>query len=255
MSLDTDFTTSTTPGPPLHEQPRAPLPATGKPPQGRLGKFWSNAWPKLLAVVIGLGIWQAIFLSGWKTETLLPSPSATFSEFGTMLQTGDYWEAVQTTMLRGVFGFIVALGVGSVLGIAVSQWSVLRAGVGSMITGLQTMPSIAWFPLMILFFGLTETAILAVILLGAVPSIANGIISGIDDTPPHLLRAGHMLGARGWRRYWYVILPAALPSYLSAQARLGLRLAEPDGRRAACAARSEGLARLRNDVRPAVHPV
>lgn len=215
MSLDAPVATDQpiAPGPPLHEQPR--LPASRRPPQTRAAKLWANTWPKLLAVGLALGIWQAIYLTEWKSETLLPSPITTFGTFGDMLGTGRYWEAVQTTMTRGIVGFAVALLVGSALGIAVSQWRVLRAGVGSMITGLQTMPSIAWFPLMIMFFGLTETAIFAVILLGAVPSIANGIISGIDDTPPQLLRAGHMLGARGWKRYRYVILPAALPSYLS----------------------------------------
>ena len=66
-----------------------------------------------------------------------------------------------------------------------------------MITGLQTMPSIAWFPLAILLFKLTERAILFVVVLGAAPSIANGLISGIDHIPPILLRAGRVLGARG----------------------------------------------------------
>jgi NitT/TauT family transport system permease protein len=78
------------------------------------------------------------------------------------------------------------------------------------------MPSVAWFPLALLLFGLTENAITFVIVLGAAPSIANGIISGIDEVPPNLLRAGHMLGARGIDRYRYIVLPAALPSYVSA---------------------------------------
>ena len=65
-----------------------------------------------------------------------------------------------------------------------------------MITGLQTMPSIAWFPLAILLFRLTESAILFVVVLGAAPSIANGLISGIDHIPPLLLRAGRVLGAQ-----------------------------------------------------------
>ncbi len=215
MSLDTQTESTAQERTELPPRAKQPLPATGKPPQSQAAKLWANVWPKLLAVGIGLGIWQALFLSGWKSETLLPSPATTFSTFGDLLITSRYWEAVQNTMTRGVIGFLVALAVGSALGIAVSQWRPLRVGVGSMITGLQTMPSIAWFPLMILFYGTTESAIFAVILLGAVPSIANGIISGIDDTPPQLLRAGHMLGARGWKRYWYVILPAALPSYLS----------------------------------------
>ena len=104
--------------------------------------------------------------------------------------------------------------IGSIVGALVARNRVLRAGIGSMITGLQTMPSIAWFPLAILLFKLTEGAILFVVVLGAAPSIANGLISGIDNIPPLLLRAGRVLGARGWRSFRYVILPAALPSFV-----------------------------------------
>jgi NitT/TauT family transport system permease protein len=77
------------------------------------------------------------------------------------------------------------------------------------------MPSIAWFPLAILLFQLSETAILFVILIGAVPSIANGVISGVDYVPPTLIRAGRNLGARGLGLYRYVIVPAALPGIVS----------------------------------------
>jgi NitT/TauT family transport system permease protein len=91
---------------------------------------------------------------------------------------------------------------------------VFRRGVGSLIAGLQTMPSIAWFPLAILLFGLDEKAILFVVVLGAAPSIASGVITGIDEVPPPLLRAGKMLGARGVNRYRHIVLPAAMPSYV-----------------------------------------
>ncbi len=86
---------------------------------------------------------------------------------------------------------------------------------GSLITGLQTMPSIAWFPLALLLFRLSEAAIMFVVVIGAAPSIANGLISGIDNVPPLLTRAGRVLGARGLGAYRYVILPAALPSFLT----------------------------------------
>jgi NitT/TauT family transport system permease protein len=92
---------------------------------------------------------------------------------------------------------------------------VLRVGVGSMITGIQTMPSIAWFPLAILLFQLSESAILFVVVLGAAPSIANGIIGGVDHVPPLLLRAGRVVGARGVAMYRHVVLPAALPSVVA----------------------------------------
>jgi NitT/TauT family transport system permease protein len=77
------------------------------------------------------------------------------------------------------------------------------------------MPSIAWFPFAILLFGITEQAIAFVVILGAAPSIANGIIAGIDHVPPQLVRAGRMMGARGFALYRLVVLPAALPSYVA----------------------------------------
>ena len=84
-----------------------------------------------------------------------------------------------------------------------------------MITGLQTMPSIAWFPLALILFKQSEAAILFVVLIGAAPSIANGLIGGIDQIPPILLRAGRVLGATGVRRYRHVVMPAALPSFVA----------------------------------------
>jgi NitT/TauT family transport system permease protein len=75
------------------------------------------------------------------------------------------------------------------------------------------MPSVAWFPLAILLFKLTDAAIMFVIVLGAAPSIANGLIHGVDHVPPIMLRAGRVLGAKGISAYRYVILPAALPSF------------------------------------------
>jgi NitT/TauT family transport system permease protein len=97
----------------------------------------------------------------------------------------------------------------------VSRIKVLRAAAGSMITGLQTMPSIAWFPFAIIFFGLNTSAILFVIVLGAAPSIANGLIAGVDYTPPLLLRAGKTMGLRGVALYRHLILPASLPTFVA----------------------------------------
>ncbi|WP_235492293.1 ABC transporter permease [Leifsonia sp. Root112D2] len=118
-------------------------------------------------------------------------------------------------MTRALIGFGVAVSLGTALGIAVSRFRIVKAAVGSLLTGLQTMPSIAWFPFAILLFGLTEQAILFVVVLGAAPSVANGLISGIGDVSPHLIRAARTMGARGVSLYRFIVLPAALPAYLS----------------------------------------
>ena len=132
-----------------------------------------------------------------------------------MVGTAEFWSAVGTTVRRAAAGFGLAVLAGTAVGVAVSRSRPLRAAFGSLITGIQTMPSIAWFPLAILLFKLSEEAILFVVVLGAAPAIANGLITGVDYVPPLLLRAGRMLGARGLTLYRHVVLPASLPSYVA----------------------------------------
>jgi NitT/TauT family transport system permease protein len=212
--MSADVTERPTTAPPAGKEPGAR--SAAKPGRGK--EIFSAVWPKVAAVVIVLIIWQVLYSSGWKPDYRFASPADTFERLW-FVATGNgpfnFWMGVQNTVMRGVQGFLLSLVIGTALGIAVSQWKPLRNAIGAMITGLQTMPSIVWFPFAILIFGLDSAAIYFVILMGAIPSIANGIISGIDDVPPAYLRAGHMLGARGWRRYRYVVIPAALPSYVA----------------------------------------
>lgn len=177
-----------------------------------LRRIVSAAWPKVVALLIALGIWEIVVLSGWKPIWLLPSPATVFGELWQELFAGNLIAAVAVTLRRAAIAYALAVVVGGSIGILVVRSKTLRAAVGSLITGLQTMPSIAWFPLAILLFQLSEMAILFVVILGAAPSIANGLISGVDHVPPLLLRAGRVLGAQGFAMYRFVILPAALPA-------------------------------------------
>lgn len=185
----------------------------GHPSRAR--QIWTMVWPKLAAVAIALLAWQAVVWSGWKEDYVLPGPDRVLPALFDMLGTTKFWRAVGITMRRAVSGYALALVIGSVLGIAVARSRLLRSAVGSLITGLQTMPSIAWFPLAILLFGLTERAIMFVVVLGAAPSIANGLIAGVDHVPPLMVRAGRMIGAKGVDLYRHVVLPAALPTYVA----------------------------------------
>ena len=181
----------------------------------RVARLWAALWPKLAATAIALFLWQAAVWSNWRPEYVFPGPGTVLTEFWDMLGKSEFWKAVAVTMRRAVTGFAVAVLIGSAIGLAVARVRPLRSAVGSLITGLQTMPSIAWFPLAILFFRLSEEAILFVVVLGAAPSIANGLISGVDHVPPLLLRSGRMLGAKGLRLYRHVVLPASLPAYVA----------------------------------------
>jgi NitT/TauT family transport system permease protein len=183
--------------------------------RSRLARLWRGTWPKLLAIGIAVAVWQVVVWTGWKPDYLLPGPVDVARGLGDIVPHGEFWSAVVTTMRRAVTGFALAAVIGFVLGIAVARIKVLRAALGSMITALQTMPSIAWFPLAILLYQLTEGAILFVVVLGAAPSIANGVITGVDYVPPVMIRVGTNIGARGLRLYRYVIGPASLPSIVA----------------------------------------
>jgi NitT/TauT family transport system permease protein len=192
----------------------APDQAAGRTMRGWAARGWAALWPKVLAIAIVLVVWELIHLSGWKKE-IFPGPGVTLSNLWGQLGTGELWQAIGTTLQRAVIGFGLAVLIGVVIGALVSRVKPLRAGVGSLITGLQTMPSIAWFPFAIILFGISTPAILFVIVLGAAPSIANGLIAGVDYTPPLLLRAGKMMGLRRLSLYRHLILPASLPAVIA----------------------------------------
>ncbi len=190
-------------------------PDQGKPEPGRLArKAWAALWPKLLAIALVLVVWQLITLTGWK-HFVLRGPGPVFSDLWQQMQHGMLWATIGWTLRSAVIGYAVALVIGSVVGLLVARIPPLRAAVGSIITGLQTMPSVAWAPFAIILFGESNSAILFVVILGAAPSIANGLIAGVDYTPPLLLRAGKTMGLRGFTLYRYLILPASLPAYVA----------------------------------------
>jgi NitT/TauT family transport system permease protein len=193
--------------------------AAGPGRKGRLtAKAWAVTWPKLLAIAIVLVLWQLVYLYDWhgsSSNGLMKGPVQTLPVLWNDLQHAQLWGAIGTTLRSALIGYSAALVIGSLVGALVSRIKPLRAAVGSIITGLQTMPSIAWFPFAIIFFGISNAAILFVVILGAAPSIANGLIAGVDYTPPLLLRAGKVLGLKRIALYRHLILPASLPSFIA----------------------------------------
>lgn len=169
----------------------------------------------LVAVAIFVTAWQVLVLSGWRPDYLLPGPLAVFERLGAIFVDPEFWPALARTLSRAVIGFTVAVVVGTVIGLAAAGSKLLRASIGSLITGLQTMPSVVWFPLAILLLGLGEQAIAMVVVLGAAPSIANGVLSGVDQLPPAYFRLGRVLGARRFTLYRHIIIPGALPAYVA----------------------------------------
>ena len=189
------------------------LPTAGRHPWSARS-IWAVVWPKLLAIGLVLGIWEIIHLTGWK-KYVLPGPATVFANLWGQMHHAVLWQAINVTMHRALLGFALSVLIGAVVGALVSRIKPLRAAVGSMITALQTMPSIAWFPFAIILFGVTTNAIIFVIVLGSAPSVANGLITGVDYIPPLLLRAGKTMGLSRIATFRYLILPAALPAFVS----------------------------------------
>jgi NitT/TauT family transport system permease protein len=152
--------------------------------------------------------------SGWKPDYVLPGPWPVLQRLAQDLGQPDFYVGVATTMRRAVVGYAIAVVLGSVIGLLVARVTILRKAVGAAILGFHSMPSIAWFPLAVLLFQLTEGAILFVVILGAAPAVASGLLSGVDHVQPLLVRVGRVMGARGLRLYRHVILPAALPAFV-----------------------------------------
>ena len=177
-------------------------------------RAWGATWPKLAAAALGLLAWQLVVWSGWRPDYLLPGPVPVFQRLGEELRQLDFYAGVGITLRRALEGYLLAVALGSVLGLLVARVAVLRKAVGSAILGLQSMPSIAWFPLAILLFQLSEGAIIFVVLLGAAPAIAGGLLSGVDHVPPLLVRVGRTMGASGLTLFRHVILPASLPAFV-----------------------------------------
>jgi len=190
-----------------------PSPA-GADPSRIARKAWAAVWPKLLAIALVFGIWELVALSGWK-HLVLRGPAPVLSNLWGQMQHEQLWGAIGNTLETAAVGYVTALVIGSVVGMLVARIPPLRAAFGSIITALQTMPSVAWVPFAIVIFGPVNSAILFVVILGAAPSIANGLITGVDYTPPLLLRAGKTMGLRGFALYRYLIMPASLPAFVA----------------------------------------
>jgi NitT/TauT family transport system permease protein len=177
-------------------------------------RVWPRLWPKLAALAIVIGLWQLVVWSGWKETYVLPGPRDVGKTLLDTVTTARFWDAVARTARRAAFGYGISTVIGVAIGGLVAMFKPMRSAVGALITGLQTMPSIVWFPPAVLLFKLSESAIAFVVIMGAAPAIANGLISGVDHVAPILVRAGRVLGAKRVTLFRYVILPAALPSFI-----------------------------------------
>jgi len=165
-----------------------------------------------------VALWEVAYrLVGWK-PWLVPAPSHVFEALAAMLTAQTQFlliGAVFVSAARLAVGFAVSIVLGTALGLVMWRFKFVDELLGPVFLGLQTLPSVCWVPLAILTFGLSERGILFVLVLGSFFAVAISLRDGLRAVPPIYRKAGQMLGARGWRLYSQVILPAAFPSLVS----------------------------------------
>jgi NitT/TauT family transport system permease protein len=175
-----------------------------------------GSWLRRIAFfILLLGIWQVLAMSGVWPDYLFPGPLAVFNALVDGFQSGQFLQASLVSLQRLVIGYGISLVIGVVLGLLIGRVRLLEETVGSLILGLQALPSVCWLPLAILWLGLSEQAIIFVVVMGALFSITLGVDAGVKNTPPIYLKAARNLGARGVALSAQVVLPAAMPAILN----------------------------------------
>lgn len=169
--------------------------------------------------IVLLGLWQTLFLFGvalgWWKSYAFPTPLGVWEALETLMQQNTLLPAVGFSLRRAWIGYLISAGAGLLLGFLLSRVKVLRETVKPLILGLQTLPSVCWVPFAILWFGLKESSIVFVIIVGSAFSIAIAADSAIRNVNPLYIKAAKTMGAREWNLYGRVIFPASLPALIS----------------------------------------
>lgn len=192
-------------------------PDLAAPPPAPAARAFRARVPWKLVRIVGfylalLALWQLVYLAEYWPHYVFPGPAEVWDALRYNAESGELWDATRQTMQRMGIGYGIAIVLGLALGIAMGSSRYVDETVGSLVLGLQSLPSVTWFPLAVLWFGLNERAIIFVVLMGSVNSIAISARSGVRGIPPLLLRASAMFGGRPWQRVAYVIVPGMLPS-------------------------------------------
>ena len=159
--------------------------------------------------------WELLSRLGPWPRWLFPGPLAVAAAFGAMLVDGRLAAAAARSLTRLAQGYALSAAIGVPLGMAMARSALVRAAIRPVVLGLQALPSICWLPLAILWFGLSEVAIVFVVVMGSLLAVAIATEDGASGVDPVLLRAAGTLGIRGLRFHLGVVLPAALPGILT----------------------------------------
>ncbi|MDO4522061.1 MAG: ABC transporter permease [Eubacteriales bacterium] len=172
----------------------------------------------LLLILIALwqgGYWLCVDLLGWWKPYAMPSPQGVGLSLIRLGGNGSLLRATANSLLRGLTGYALAIVVGLMLGLLINRSSYLQKHLKPLVLGVQTLPSVCWVPFSILWFGLSTSAILFVVIMGSAFGIALSVDDALQNIQPIYQKSALTMGATRLQLYRYVIFPAALPALLS----------------------------------------
>ena len=203
---------------PIEQQADARISRTGL--QAKVNHVWRGRTVRLVFFMLLLGIWQIVASLELWNEVIFPPPKEVAAAILFGFRDGSLPSAIMSSMQRLCIGYGISLAIGIPLGLMLGRKQLLDDTIGSLAVGLQSLPSICWLPLAILWFGLNEMAMQFVIIMGSLMSIVLSVRDGVKSIPMLYVRAARILGATGWRFYRYVLFPNSLPSIITG-AKLG----------------------------------
>ncbi|MGH7891861.1 MAG: ABC transporter permease [Thermodesulfobacteriota bacterium] len=162
-----------------------------------------------------IAIWEGVAALKLWPSYLFPSPLGVLSSLVAGFQDNSFTIGILVSMKRVLIGYGLSVAGGLLIGLAIGRVKVLDETVGTIVLGFQALPSICWLPIALLWFGLSESAIVLVVVLGSLFTVTIGVDSGVKNVPPIYLRAARTMGAGGFDLYTKVIIPAAMPSIIS----------------------------------------
>ena len=192
---------------------------TGKPGRPRLIALGTAL---LLPVSLALA-WELVVASGLNSGRLLPPPSVIFATLAELWQKGQLWPHVSATLLRVLSGFLIGVISGTLAGAITGSSQRVSALLDPTLQALRAIPSIAWVPLFILWFGIFETPKIVLIAVGVFFPVYLGVMSAIRSVDRKIVEVGKVFGLSGPALVWRILLPAIAPAYVTAlRAGLGL---------------------------------
>ena len=178
---------------------------------------WQRAGAALAPWLLPVGlllVWELAARGGYLSSRILPEPLAVLKAGLELAESGDLWQHIQVSALRALTGFAIGGGLGLLLGLLTGSFRKAEVLLDTTLQMIRNIPPLALIPLVILWFGIEETAKLFLISLGVFFSVYINTFHGIRAVDPALIEMGRMYGLQGWPLFREVILPGALPSIL-----------------------------------------